>query len=44
MDIAKLNGPVVDKSENRTFTYDVSDKPLSEEEWEREFSPKGAAQ
>lgn len=43
MDIAKLNGLVVDKAENRTFTYDVSDKPLSEEEWEREFSPKGAA-
>ncbi|WP_428031820.1 terminase small subunit [Ancylobacter sp.] len=43
MDIAKLNGLVVDKTENRTFTYEVTDKPLSEEEWEKEFCPKGPA-
>lgn len=42
MDVAKLNGLVVDKSESVSVTHTISDKPMSEEEWAAEYGPEGA--
>ncbi len=33
MDVAKLNGLVVDKSESVNITHTISDEPMSDEEW-----------
>jgi hypothetical protein len=33
MDVAKLNGLLVERSDNRNVTYGVSDKPMTQEEW-----------
>ncbi len=33
MDAAKLNGLIVDRRENVNITHDVSDVPMTEEEW-----------
>lgn len=34
MDIAKINGLIIERSDNRNVNYDVSaDPPMSEEEW-----------
>lgn len=37
MDVAKLNGLVVDKSENVNVVHTISDKPMSEDEWTAEY-------
>ena len=37
MDVAKLNGLVVDKSENVNIHHDISDNPMSEDEWTAEY-------
>lgn len=37
MDVAKLNGLVVDKSENVNVVHTISDKPMSEDEWIAEY-------
>lgn len=37
MDVAKLNGLVVDKSENVNIHHEISDKPMSEDEWTAEY-------
>lgn len=42
MDVAKLNGLVVDKSESVSVTHIITDKPMSEEEWAAEYGPEGA--
>lgn len=41
MDVAKLNGLVVDRSENVTLTHTISGDLLSDEEWEREYAAGG---
>ncbi|MFG1381260.1 hypothetical protein [Xanthobacter versatilis] len=39
MDMAKLNGLVVDKSESESVsvTHTITDKPMSDEEWAAEY-------
>ncbi|MDI4655521.1 terminase small subunit [Xanthobacter autotrophicus] len=37
MDVAKLNGLVVDKSESVSVTHTITDKPMSDEEWAAEY-------
>ena len=42
MDVAKLNGRVVDKAEVRATRYDISAKPMSPNEWVAKYC-KGEA-
>lgn len=41
MDVAKLNGLVVDKSESVSVTHTITDKPMSDEEWAAEYGAEG---
>ncbi|ABS68660.1 hypothetical protein Xaut_3431 [Xanthobacter versatilis] len=45
MDVAKLNGLVVDKSESESesvnVTHTITDKPMSDEEWVAEYGAEG---
>ena len=41
MDVAKLNGLVVDKSENVNCNYIISDEPLRDDEWEAKYAAGG---
>lgn len=38
MDAAKLNGLIVDRSENVNINHDISAEPLSETEWEAQHA------
>lgn len=38
MDIAKLNGLIIDRAETSTTVKDISDKPLSENEWKQQHT------
>lgn len=38
MDAAKLNGLLIERTENRNTVYSVSDEPMTEEEWARGFA------
>ena len=40
MDIAKLNGLVVEKTENLNRNFDVSWEPLTVDEWKERFTPR----
>lgn len=42
MDVAKLNGLVVDKSENVSIVHTISAEPMSEEEWAASYGAEGA--
>jgi len=36
MDVAKLNGLIVDRSENVNINHDISDEPMTDAEWEEQ--------
>lgn len=39
MDAAKLNGLIVERTENTNINHDVSDRPATEDEWAAEHTP-----